>query len=275
MQVELSGHDSMYAENGFCEGKFADATSVHQMIECCLSFLHTHSIQVTCLSEYHKQVKDEHQHRELHYELCQYLRKKRFHESLLLANPSVFTSIVGNDVDVQIEPYLRITRPGVYEDNIGLHRDTMYGNSAFEVSCIIPLVDFKLGGAVSVLRDSQNLGPLSIKVVDHESISKGSKQNQIGFLYSTKHIDEIDRSLLHTPLLKVQQFMMFSLGMIHGQEVNTSSITRWSLDFRFRSSYAPVNESLKQGYYRTLLSSPASQIGRQYYQANPDEHTAS
>ena len=47
----------------------------------------------------------------------------------------------GIDIHIQKNPFLRIARPNKIEDNIGFHRDTLYGQSQFEVSVHVPLVN--------------------------------------------------------------------------------------------------------------------------------------
>jgi sporadic carbohydrate cluster 2OG-Fe(II) oxygenase len=258
-----------YIEEGFCEGTFSKSDMVWELRKVCESFVNEQLGQKVSLNQYHKHVTSEEQHRELHYELTQVIQKSQLHKNLVLQNLNHFQHIVGPDIDLQAVPYLRISRPGIKEDNIGLHRDTFYGNTAYEVSCIVPLEDFTKGAAVNVMPKSQNLGPLDFERLEHETITKGSKQNQIGFLYATKKIKNLDRSKLYAPLMKVGDYMMFSLCMIHGQEKNTSGSTRWSIDFRFRNSFSPLNVNLKDNYYTKLVSSAASQLADQYYANNP------
>lgn len=260
-----------YGDNGYVSGVFEQNNSIHSLAELCLAEVKNNISSDAELFNYHEFVGED-EHRQFHYELTQKVRASKLHETLVRDNLSLFQGVAGIDLDIQAEPYLRITRPGIEGDNIGLHRDTMYGNSAYEVSCVVPIDDFRQGAAVSVLRDSQSVGPLDFEQVPHETITKGSKQNQIGFLYSTKVIKGLDREKLFSPLLKRGEFLMFSLGMVHGQEINSSKATRWSIDFRFKNSLRLPCNNLKKGYYKQFIVSPAESIGRVYYAANPSEY---
>ena len=271
MESFMLSANHQYTEEGFCEGTFSKSDMVWELRKVCEKFVNVQFGQKIRLNEYHKHVISEQQHRELHYELTQVIQKTQLHKELALQNLNHFQHIVGPDIDLQAVPYLRISRPDIKEDNIGLHRDTFYGNTAYELSCIVPLEDFVEGAAVNVMPKSQNLGPLDFERLDHDTITKGSKQNQIGFLYATKEIDDLDRSKLYAPLMKVGDYLMFSLCMIHGQEINTSGNTRWSIDFRFRNSFSPLNVNLKDNYYTNLVSSAASKLADQYYARNPLE----
>ncbi len=271
MSSLMQKESQQYIKQGFCEGTFSDSTTIRELREICKRFVHKQFGKTFNLNEYHNHVRTEQEHRDLHYELTQKLQESQLHKKLALQNLEHFQNIVGPDIDIQAVPYLRISRPGIKEDNIGLHRDTFYGNTAYEVSCIVPLEDFEEGAAVNVLPKSQNLGPLEFEQVDHETVTKGSKQNQIGFLYSTKKIKHLNRSKLYAPLMKIGDYLMFSLCMIHGQEENVSRMTRWSIDFRYRNSFSPVNVNLKKDYYNKLVSGAASMLADQYYACNPLE----
>jgi sporadic carbohydrate cluster 2OG-Fe(II) oxygenase len=254
----------MFKELGFCQGKLIDCSGIMNIQSMCSSFLEERLGKQFNLTEYHLHVSEE-QHRELHYDLTSYLRNARVHHQIVAGNLSIFESLLGNDIDVQTEFYLRISRPGMNSDNIGMHRDTSYGNSAYEISCIYPLVDFIQGAAVGIVPESHKFGELEVEAIPHATISKGSKQNQLGFLYSTKKIKNLDHNSIISPLVKVGEFLLFSLGVIHGQIVNTSNITRWSIDFRLKNHFTPVNSNLKSGYYHSFSSSPVTQIAREYY----------
>ncbi len=260
-----------YKDFGFCEGSFSNTSAVNELVHICSDYLTTKFKQEVPLSSYHLYCQSDEEHRELHFQLTKLLRKSQLHHKIMAENQEHFQQLVGSDIDIQVEPYLRISRPQIYEDNIGMHRDTFYGNTAYEISCVVPLVDFEPGCGVNVLPKSHLLGPLEFESVAHPIIEKGSKQNSIGFLYSTKKIKNLDMSNLYAPMLKRGDYFMFSLCSIHGQEVNSSNITRWSIDFRFKNSFAPINVNLKSDYYKSFSASPANAIAQQYYQVNCNE----
>jgi sporadic carbohydrate cluster 2OG-Fe(II) oxygenase len=260
-----------YRDLGFCEASFSNISAVERLADICNHYLAAKFNKKIPLSSYHLHCKSDEEHRELHFQLTKLIRKSGLHHEIMTENLAHFQELVGGDIDIQVEPYLRISRPNIFEDNIGMHRDTFYGNTAYEISCVVPLVDFEPGCGVHVLPKSYLLGAIDYEPKAHPEIKKGSKQNAIGFLYSTKKIKNLDMSNLYDPMLKKGDYLMFSLCMIHGQEVNSSNITRWSIDFRFKNSFAPINTNLKSDYYKTFSSSPATDIAKQYYQGNSNE----
>ena len=73
-----------------------------------------------------------------------------------------------------------------------------------------------------------------------------------------------------TPLpVKVGQMVVFSLAMLHGQEMNRSTRTRFSMDCRLTNSMAPVKHSRSRNpdYYERLCAGPVMRTALKYYEA--------
>lgn len=260
-------HSNFYSEHGYCIGELVSKSSIEKLRQLCESYIKENVSPKATLYSYHNFV-DEIKHRDIQYGLTQKVRELQFHTKIATDNVNLFKAIIGLDIDIQAKPYIRISRPGVKEDNIGFHRDTAYGNSAYEMSCVLPIEDFLSGSEVYVLPDSHRLRDIEYELNHDTGITKGSKQNEIGFLYLQKRIKNLENDKLLGPSLKKGQFLMFSLGLIHGQEVNDSNTTRWSIDFRLRNPFHPQNKFLKSGYYSSLLTSPSALVGRDYYENN-------
>ena len=58
------------------------------------------------------------------------------------------------DLKALKKPFLRIARPFKIEDNIGLHKDTIYGQSPYEMSIHVPLMSL---GNKSCLKFAKNI----------------------------------------------------------------------------------------------------------------------
>ena len=54
---------------------------------------------------------------------------------------------------MQKKPFLRIARPFKEQDNIGLHKDTIYGQNPYEMSIHVPLMNL---GPKSCLKFAEN-----------------------------------------------------------------------------------------------------------------------
>ena len=80
---------------------------------------------------------------------------------------------------------------------------------------------------------------------------------------------DIDNLALPIPL-EIGQALIFSLSIVHGQEVNRSQLTRFSSDIRVVNSLAPIEweRSVHKDYYTELSSSAVTKQARAYQAAN-------
>src|SRR5438132_8166557 len=101
---------------------------------------------------------------------------------------------MGPDLDVQSAPYLRIVRPAKAQDNIGYHRDTVYGGSPYELSVFVPFVELAAGAALSVepgshLKAERDI-PFVRMAISDKVVMKGSLKHTLGFPYAPQVLDE-------------------------------------------------------------------------------------
>lgn len=176
------------------------------------------------------------EHTALQLELTEILRHSRYIGSLFKENGEVFRSLLdkNNSFLYQNHPYLRIARVSKSQDNIGYHKDTMYGGYPEELSVVIPLVDLDEGMALQVLDGSHRIPDEEFRYnkVETTDIKKGDTKNSLGFLYAPKVMDETQLSGIHSVPLNFGQALVFYLSTVHGQVVNTGAKTRWSIDTR-------------------------------------------
>ena len=225
------------------------------------------------LADYHRHFKgSEEDHIRIQHKMTVFLRSQKLAREIISANLDSFQSIVAIDLDIQREPYLRITRPDCPQDNIGYHRDTFYGGSPYEVSVLIPFVDVASEGSLLVLPGSHTAAESEFpteKTVSAD-VQKGSVKHSLGFLYAPKIIapDFPALSAMHPVPLKKGQVLMFSLSTLHGSVVNKSTATRWSTDVRLKNALAPVDLSSRSTYYEPLCLSAVTEQAVLYLQAN-------
>ena len=62
-----------------------------------------------------------------------------------------------------------------YQDNIGFHCDIDYGNTSYEMSCVIALNKMDEEGAIKVLPSSHAQPLLATVAIENERAPKGSK----------------------------------------------------------------------------------------------------
>ena len=225
----------------------------------------------TSLEEYHNISCSQEKHEQLQYEIYSSLNRSKLHHQFAKENMDFFVSLFGADMDIQTNTYLRISRPGLEKDNIGIHRDTDYGNSAYEVSLSLPLVEQTQGAGLRVLPASHLMQEHKVQQVQREDVEKGSDKNEMGFLYAPKIPVSIKDGDLKEINLKFGQGVGFTLALLHGQKENTSEFTRWSVDFRVKNSFHPTTKNLKSGYYTPFVQSAITKVADDYYSINEQQ----
>lgn len=223
------------------------------------------------LERYHEIELTNEQHDEFQFAVFTKLNEEKRHRDFVKDNLRVFTSIFGQDLDVQTNLYLRIARPNLVTDNIGIHRDTDYGNSAYEVSLSLPLVSQVEGCGLNVIPKSHLFPEREVEQFNREDVERGTPKNQMGFLYAPKKILGIEDTQLKCISLPFGSGLGFTLGLIHGQKANYTNMTRWAIDFRIKNSFHPLTKNLKAGYYSRLITSVVGDLGDAYYALNEDE----
>jgi ectoine hydroxylase-related dioxygenase (phytanoyl-CoA dioxygenase family) len=183
-----------------------------------------------------------------------------------------FKVLLGLDLHIQKYPYVRISRPKKYQDNIGIHRDTHYGCSPYEVSVSIPFTTVPAKGSLGVLSGTHLLAEdaLPFEQVKSPNVEKNSTKHKLGFLYAPKVMSDEVRQSIKPIALKVGQALAFSLSLVHGQEINQSKGTRISTDVRLVNSFAPIqwSRNVHSDYYEPFCSSVVTQQAKIYVAAN-------
>lgn len=225
----------------------------------------------TSLENYHDIELTNEQHDEFQFAVFTQLNNDKKHRCFVQDNLDFFTSIFGQDLDVQTNLYLRIARPGMFTDNIGIHRDTDYGNSAYELSLSLPLVDQVEGCGLNIIPQSHLFPERDLEQFNREDVVRGTPKNKMGFLYAPKKMLGLDESQLRCISLPFGSGLGFTLGLIHGQKANQTNMTRWAIDFRIKNSFHPLTKNLKKGYYTRLITSALGELGETYYEVNHNE----
>ncbi len=239
--------------------------SIRQQLEAKLKQV-TNSSKAS-LERYHEIAQDDEKHNAWQIELTQYFRDAGFGPQIIKEQVDFFRPFLGPDLLVQESPYLRITRPGKEQDNIGFHRDTTYGGSPYEVSVWIPLVETSEENSISVYPGS-NIQPESSFPVKQEKsahIEKGSPLHSIGFLYSPQvlQIDVKDKML--TIPASPGQAVIFSLSTLHGSVVNKSTLSRWRVNTRVLKKLAPVDLNKRPYKLHTVSMSAVTAQAEKYF----------
>ena len=179
-----------------------------------------------------------------------------------------FRDLAGQDLHIQKYPYLRIARPGKPQDNIGIHRDTLYGSTPYEISVVIPLTSMPAEGSLHVIDGSQSQPASSYPFEAIETdVVKNSGKHNLGFVYLKKKLAA--NLPTHPVLVKVGECLAFPLSLVHGQEVNRASWPRFSVDIRLVNSLADIEweRTVHKDYWEPLCVCPVTREARAYYAA--------
>jgi len=135
-------NDLTFAQDGYFVHQFEQLKFLQQIKDVCETLCREEfPDSFTSLADYHQLKISAKQHDEFQFKVYKKVNELNLHRQFVEDNIDFFISLFGPDIDLQTFTYLRIARPGAELDNIGMHRDTDYGNSAFEVSLSLPLVD--------------------------------------------------------------------------------------------------------------------------------------
>ena len=223
--------------------------------------------QLDRLEDYHRHVVDD-AHDDVHYELAQWYWEAGLGRRFVETELEFLRALVGVDLHVQRFPYLRVARPGEPRDVTGIHRDTDYGASAFEVSMVVPFTRMGEEGALRVVSGSHLDPPERYPATRFEStsVAPGSRRHRLGFPYAPQVLDDDVVQRAEPVAVEVGQALVISLGLVHGQTVNAGATTRFSTDVRVVNSLAPVAfaRGVRADYYVPLCESPVTEQARRH-----------
>ena len=246
MSIEDSLRENGYATIAFAEVKPIDDIQkiVSQIFPCPPIELHKKPIDDNTRLALVKEAKDA-------------IVKSGYVKQLLYDNAKLFMTLLGPDIDIQSDIYLRVSRPSLESDFIDWHRDTFYGNSYWELNFWVPIFPLSEGAGLMVVKGSHLTPSHNVQAVNDQNafrstVTKGSLANELGYLYAPKRDDTISNldtsqiTLLSPPCGQGILFFTHAAHRAH----NASNETRISMDLRIRSMLAPTNT--KPGYYQPL-----------------------
>lgn len=258
-----------FAQNGWMVADLIESAAVWEARKQLEKELFRVTGKHLTLEAYHEIAQDDAFHTQVQTQMAAFFRKEKFARKALLKQVDFFKHLVGLDLLIQVNPYLRMTRPHKPQDNVGFHRDTFYGGSPYEVSVIIPFVDCDSEMSLKVMSGSHILSEKLFPVTQEtSSVIKGSEKHKLGFLYAPKLMDPTVEARMRPVPLKVGQILIFSLSTVHGTVVNKGKSTRWSTDVRVMNALAPVDLKDRPDYYEPFHSSVVTATARRYFLEN-------
>ena len=156
--------------------------------------------------------------------------------------------ICGNELAMQRKINLSIQLPNDNSSLLPIHSDVWTGCSPFEVVLWVPLVD--VNGSKSMFIFPKNINDRVYKRLS------SYKNSQILYEKYKKKIKFLK--------LRFGQGLIFSHSVIHGNIVNDTNETRWSLNCRFKSLMSPYYKKDIAETFVPISIKPATNIGLEY-----------
>lgn len=168
---------------------------------------------------------------------------------------SLIQSIVGNELAMQNKVNLSIQQPNDQTSVLELHSDVWSGDSPFQVVLWVPLTDSRGTNAMFLLPPEKS----------HEAYRRA----RAGELQSMSQIHDAYQSDFKTVEVEYGQVLVFNSNCLHGNQLNTTSVSRWSLNCRLVSLLAPATTPERRlgAYYTPIMVRPATRMGLQAIEA--------
>ena len=211
-------------------------------------------------TEFHKKITNDEERLLLIKKIKDLILDRNLISRLFLDNIDFLIPLLGPDIDIQTDFYLRISRPNLENDFIDWHRDTFYGNSYWELNFWFPIFELEKGAGLMVvdashLESANNVHSTDDKNTFRNKVTKGSLANELGYLYAPKvddTISNLDTSRIKLLTPQFGQGIIFFTHMAHRAH-NSSSKTRISADLRIKNMFAPTYT--RPGYFKPLVRS--------------------
>lgn len=148
--------------------------------------------------------------------------------------------LVGNELVMQRNINLSIQLPGDDSSVLPIHADTWQGDSPYEVVLWVPLVDCYETKSMFFARKYP--------------ISKEGKTQEQFYVECDPYFVECNFG----------ECLIFSQNWLHGNVVNETKQTRWSLNCRFKSLFSPYSDKKLGEFFAPIEIRPATRLGLGY-----------
>lgn len=154
---------------------------------------------------------------------------------------NALNAIVGNELVMQRQINLSIQMPGDESSLLPIHCDTWSGDSPYEVVLWVPLVDCYDTKSM-FYSDPKSQPRLAGKTTEQ--------------LYAECKPWFVD--------CKYGECLIFSQNIMHGNRVNKTKETRWSMNCRFKSALSPYADKQLGEFFEPITLRPATRLGMEY-----------
>ena len=157
---------------------------------------------------------------------------------------SLLQVLVGNELAMQKKFNINVQVPHDAKNLLPIHADTWTGDSPFQVVLWVPLVDCYGTKAMWILPP---------KHMKHFKLEGSSEEM----------FRRIEPYIEYVPV-KYGEVLVFNSTLPHGNRLNVEDSTRWSLNCRFQSVFAPYGKKELGEHFEPITLRAASRIGMAY-----------
>ncbi len=182
-------------------------------------------------------------------------RSKNFQNYYYLIAKKYLEEIVGNELSMQKKINLSIQMPNDKNSLLDLHSDIYAGESPFQVVVWLPLVDAYSTKSMFFTQPKYN------KIMNKQLLNTNEFTAKKMYMKNKKKFKFLN--------IKFGNILIFSPLMLHGNTINKTKETRFSLNCRFKSLLSPYDVLVKShrnipNFYRPLNIKPMTKIGFNY-----------
>ena len=177
-------------------------------------------------------------------------KNKYFRKNYFQCAKSYLESIVGNELVMQKKINLSIQLPKDNSSLLDVHADVWSGDSPYEAVVWIPLVNCFKTKSMYILPFSK------YKKYEKKLFSKKVKNSKNLFNKIKKDVHWLD--------VKFGEVLIFNQCLPHGNVVNKTMETRWSMNCRFKSVYSPYADKKIGEFFEPISLKPISKAAIKY-----------
>ena len=181
--------------------------------------------------------------------------QKSFSENYYNIAKKYLDELVGNELSMQKKINLSIQMPKDKDSLLDLHSDIYAGESPFQVVVWIPLVDAYDTKSMFFTKPNFN------KKMNEKLLNT--------YNYTTKEMYNKNKKKFKFLKVNYGEILIFSPLILHGNTMNKTKETRFSINCRFKSLLSPYDVTVKShrnipNFYRPLNIKPMTKIGFNY-----------
>lgn len=168
------------------------------------------------------------------------------HKKIAQSLNAELINLLGPDLAIQRSLNVTVQTPENDEGILAEHSDTWCGNSHYEIVIWVPLT-------TCVETRSMYVYDLSYSLSFWKDYIKGNKK-----------MSDLDRKEKKYIEINPGQALIFSPNLIHGSDVNETTETRVSLNFRMKNLFSPYGDKDLFNYFENFSRSSVTELSQNF-----------